>query len=142
MNDQTQRRLAAIVCADVVGYSRLLEVDEAGTHRRMKARFQRLVQPKIEAYGGRLFKLMGDGFLAEFPNVVSATEWAVDVQGLVAADKDGRRDEAIALMQELLRRCPEVTLSTFLKHLHSTLPEASDSFDIMIETLRDVEMPE
>lgn len=74
------RRLVAIVSADVVGYSRLMQADEAGTHARLKARYQALVAPKIEEYGGRIVKLMGDGLLAEFPSVVNAAEWAVVVQ--------------------------------------------------------------
>ena len=80
-----QRRLVAIVSADVVGYSRLMEADEDGTYARLKARFQELVAPKIEAFGGRIVKLMGDGLLAEFPSVVSAVEWAVETQAVVAA---------------------------------------------------------
>mgnify|MGYP003700775963 CR=1 FL=1 len=85
MSESYQRRLAAIVSADVVGFSRLMQEDEAGTHRRLKARFRDVVQPKIDAFGGRLFKLMGDGLLAEFPSVIGATEWALEVQSMVAA---------------------------------------------------------
>ncbi len=80
MSEGTQRRLAAIVSADVVGYSRLMGVDEAGTHARLKARFAELVEPKIAEHGGRVVKLMGDGLLAEFPSVVDAVNWAVEVQ--------------------------------------------------------------
>lgn len=74
-----QRRLAAIVSADVVGYSRLMQADEAGTHARLKARYQELVAPKIAEFGGRVVKLMGDGLLAEFPSVVNAAEWATRI---------------------------------------------------------------
>ena len=84
MSEGPQRKLAAIVSADVVGYSRLMQADEVGTHARLKARFQDLVAPKIAEYGGRIVKLMGDGLLAEFPSVVSATEWAFDIQEEVA----------------------------------------------------------
>ena len=80
MSEATQRRLAAIVSADVVGYSRLMGADEAGTHARLKARFEDLVLPKIAEYGGRVVKLMGDGLLAEFPSVIDAVNWAVDAQ--------------------------------------------------------------
>lgn len=84
-----QRRLAAIVSADVVGYSRLMQADEAGTHARLKVHYKELVAPKIEDYGGRVVKLMGDGLLAEFPSVVSATEWAVEMQmAVTASDQD------------------------------------------------------
>jgi adenylate cyclase len=79
-----QRRLAAIVSADVVGYSRLMQADEAGTHSRLKDVYRSLVAPKIEEYGGRVVKLMGDGLLAEFPSVVSATEWALEVQTAIS----------------------------------------------------------
>jgi TolB-like protein/Tfp pilus assembly protein PilF len=81
---EVQRRLAAIVSADVVAYTRLMERDEAGTHARLKARFTKLVEPKIAEHGGRVVKLMGDGLLAEFPSVVDAVNWAVEVQAKVA----------------------------------------------------------
>ncbi|MEE9589343.1 MAG: adenylate/guanylate cyclase domain-containing protein, partial [Hyphomicrobiaceae bacterium] len=81
---EVQRRLAAIVSADVVAYTRLMERDEAGTHARLKARFTKLVEPKIAEHGGRVVKLMGDGLLAEFPSVVDAVNWAVEVQTKVA----------------------------------------------------------
>jgi TolB-like protein/Tfp pilus assembly protein PilF len=79
-----QRRLAAIVSADVVAYTRLMERDEVGTHARLRARFKALVEPKIGEHGGRVVKLMGDGLLAEFPSVVDAVNWAVEVQAKVA----------------------------------------------------------
>ena len=84
MSEGTQRRLAAIVSADVVGYSRLMGTDEAGTHARLQARFADLVLPTINRNRGRLVKLMGDGLLAEFPSVVDAVDWAVNVQTEVA----------------------------------------------------------
>jgi TolB-like protein len=71
-----QRRLAA----DVVGYSRLMGADEAGTLARLKALRKGLVQPKIEARKGRIVKLMGDGLLAEFPSVVEAALCAAEIQ--------------------------------------------------------------
>ena len=95
MTDRVQRRLAAIVSADVVGFTRLMQADEAGTHQRLKTRFQGMVQAKLDAYGGRLFKLMGDGLLAEFPSVVSAVEWSLDVQKVVAAEEDEPDDRRI-----------------------------------------------
>ncbi len=58
---EVQRRLAAIVSADVVAYTRLMERDEVGTHARLRARFTELVEPKIAEHGGRVVKLMGDG---------------------------------------------------------------------------------
>src|SRR6516225_11999211 len=64
------RRLAAILAADVAGYSRLMGFDEEGTHERLKAHFQQLVEPKIKEYQGRVVKNTGDGVLVEFPSVV------------------------------------------------------------------------
>ena len=93
MVEGTQRRLAAIVSADVVGYSRLMGADEAGTHSRLKARFSELVEPKIAEHGGRVVKLMGDGLLAEFPSVISAVNWAVEVQTKVGELNTDEPDE-------------------------------------------------
>jgi TolB-like protein len=81
---EVQRRLAAIVSADVVAYTRLMERDEVGTHARLRARFKALVDPKIGEHGGRVVKLMGDGMLAEFPSIIDAVNWAVDIQAKVA----------------------------------------------------------
>ena len=74
------RRLAAIVSADVVGYSRLMGRDESGTLAALKAHLRELIDPKIAEYGGRTVKSMGDGFLLEFPSVVDAVRCGVDVQ--------------------------------------------------------------
>ena len=75
-----ERRLAAILAADVVGYSRLMGEDEAGTLERLKSLRRELVQPRISERKGRIVKLMGDGLLAEFPSVVEAVQCAVDIQ--------------------------------------------------------------
>lgn len=75
-----ERRLAAILAADVVGYSALMEHDEAGTFERLKARRRELFEPEVERHHGRIFKLMGDGLLAEFGSVVEAVECAVAMQ--------------------------------------------------------------
>jgi adenylate cyclase len=74
------RRLAAILAADVAGYSRLMGQDEEGTHERLKAHFRGLVEPKINDHRGRIVKNTGDGLLAEFPSVVDAERCAVEVQ--------------------------------------------------------------
>src|SRR5262245_58065633 len=74
------RKLAAILAADVVGYSALMERDEAGTHRRLAAGRRELFEPEIARHHGRIFKLMGDGLLAEFGSVVDAVECAVGLQ--------------------------------------------------------------
>jgi adenylate cyclase len=75
-----ERKLAAILAADVVGYSRLMEADEAGAFARLKERRQTVVEPELTKHRGRIFKLMGDGLLAEFASVVDAVECAVAVQ--------------------------------------------------------------
>src|SRR5678815_563252 len=75
-----ERRLAAILAADVVGYSALMERDEAGTFARLKAGRRELFEPEIARHHGRIFKLMGDGLLAEFSSVVDAVECAVSLQ--------------------------------------------------------------
>lgn len=75
-----ERRLAAIFAADVVGYSRLMGADEAGTLARLKVLHKELVRPKIAERKGRIVKLMGDGLLAEFPSVVEAVSCAIDIQ--------------------------------------------------------------
>jgi adenylate cyclase len=78
-----ERRLAAIVCADVAGYSRMMGVDEEGTHAAFKAH-RSAIHPIILNHGGRLVKNTGDGFLLEFPSVVGAVESAIAMQGLMA----------------------------------------------------------
>jgi adenylate cyclase len=74
------RRLAAIISADVVGYSRLVGRDESGTLAGLKAHRQALIDPKIAEYDGRIVKTTGDGLLLEFPSVVDAVRCAVDMQ--------------------------------------------------------------
>jgi len=79
-----KRRLAAILAADVVGYARLIRNDEEGTITALKALLADLIDPKIAEHHGRLFKLMGDGMLAEFPSVVDAVRSAAEIQWAVA----------------------------------------------------------
>jgi adenylate cyclase len=74
------RRLVAVVVADVVGYSRLMERDEAGTHERLRALDGELIRPKVAEHGGRVVKTSGDGMLLEFPSATSALRCAVEVQ--------------------------------------------------------------
>ncbi len=75
-----ERRLSAIVAADVVGYSALMEKDEAATFERLRTRRTELFEPEIARHHGRVFKLMGDGLLAEFGSVIDAVECAVSLQ--------------------------------------------------------------
>ena len=78
-----ERRLAAIVCADVAGYSRMMGADEAGTHATFKAH-RSAIYPIILNHGGRMVKNTGDGFLLEFPSIVGAIEAAIAMQTLMA----------------------------------------------------------
>src|SRR6478609_3711352 len=78
-----ERRLAAIVCADVAGYSRMMGADEAGTHAAFKAH-RSAVYPVILNHGGRIVKNTGDGFLLEFSSIVGAIESAIAMQTLMA----------------------------------------------------------
>ena len=75
-----QRRLAAIMAADVVGYSRLMDADEAGTYVALREALSGVIDPAISEHGGRIVKHMGDGFLAEFPTVLDAMECALGIQ--------------------------------------------------------------
>jgi adenylate cyclase len=79
-----RRRLAAILAADVVGYTRLVRADEEGTIAALKALRSDLIDPRIAAHNGRIVKLMGDGMLAEFASVVDAVRAAAEVQQAVA----------------------------------------------------------
>ncbi len=83
--DRTERRLTTILASDVVGYSRLMAADEAGTLTSLKALRRELIEPKTVEYHGRVVKLMGDGFLVEFGSVVDALECAVVWQKTVEA---------------------------------------------------------
>ena len=79
-----ERRLAAILAADVVGYSRLMEVDEAGTLARLKTIRLELIDPAIAKCKGRIIKTTGDGMLVEFQSVTEALRCAVDFQERMA----------------------------------------------------------
>jgi adenylate cyclase len=78
--ERVERRLAAILAADVAGYSRLMGADEEGTHERVKVHFRQLINPKIQEYRGRIVKNTGDGLLAEFPSAVNAVRCAAEIQ--------------------------------------------------------------
>ena len=80
----TERKLAAILAADVSGYSRMMELDEVGTLARMKAHIGEVVRPRIAAHRGNIVKSTGDGLLAEFASVVEAVESAVEIQRSMA----------------------------------------------------------
>jgi class 3 adenylate cyclase len=78
------RRLAAILAADVVGYSRLMGEDEAGTAKIVRER-REAATPIVRSFGGRLVKTTGDGVLLEFPSVVAAVECAIAIQKMMNA---------------------------------------------------------
>ena len=86
------RRLAAILAADVVGYSRLMGEDEAGTAKGVRER-REAAAPIVAAHGGRVFKTMGDGMLIEFASVVAAVECALAMQKAGRAQRGGSRGE-------------------------------------------------
>src|SRR6516162_11364815 len=83
-SDRVERRLAAILAADVAGYSRLMEADEEGTLAALRAIRRELGDPKIAEHRGRVVKTTGDGLLVEFASVVDAVRYAVEVQRAMA----------------------------------------------------------
>src|SRR5215813_1702262 len=88
-----QRRLAAIVAVDVVGYSRLMGRDESGTLARLLEHRKQRFEPALERHGGRLVKLTGDGALAEFPSAVDALDAAIEFQQAMAEANQGQTDD-------------------------------------------------
>src|SRR5215472_11263295 len=85
-----QRKLTVILSADVVGYSGLVESDEAGTVERLKSNRALIFDPQVTLFGGRVFKLLGDGALAEFPSAVAAVECALAIQA--ATEREAAKD--------------------------------------------------
>ncbi len=85
--EKVERRLAAILSADVVGYTRLMHADEEGALAHFRAHRAELIEPKIAEFEGRIVKLMGDGLLVEFASVVNAVRCATEVQRGVAGDE-------------------------------------------------------
>jgi adenylate cyclase len=88
-HSRLERRLAAILAADVVGYSRLMSADEEGTHLRLLAYRREVIAPKVREHRGRIVKHTGDGVLVEFGSIVDAVRCALDVQRLVCARNAG-----------------------------------------------------
>src|SRR5476649_2997756 len=91
--ERLQRRLAAIMSADVVGYSRLMGADEAGTLSRLNALRRELIDPTIATHSGRIVKLMGDGALVEFASAVDAVTCAIEIQKQVREHNAGRPED-------------------------------------------------
>jgi adenylate cyclase len=94
--ERLQRRLAAILSADVVGYSRLMGIDEAGTLVRLKALRREIIDPLIMAHAGRIVKLIGDGTLVEFASAVDAVSCAIEVQKR-AREREADRPEDVRI---------------------------------------------
>jgi len=84
-----ERRLAAILAADVAGYSRLMSADEEGTHLRLLAYRREIIAPKVRQHRGRIVKHTGDGALVEFCSVVDAVRCALDVQRIIRLRNSG-----------------------------------------------------
>jgi adenylate cyclase len=97
--ERVQRRLAAILAADVVGYSRLMGEDEAGTRARFNEQLDRIITPSLDEHRGRLVKTMGDGFLVEFGSVVDAVQCAADIQSSVAVAQGREPDDKTMLLR-------------------------------------------
>ena len=96
--ERVERRLTAILAADVAGYSRLTGLDEEGTHARLTDHLRFLVDPKIAEHRGRVVKNTGDGLLAEFSSVVDAVRCAVEVQrGMAQRNTDVPQEKRIEL---------------------------------------------
>jgi adenylate cyclase len=88
---RVERRLAAILAADVVGFSRMVAVDEAGALSALRAARAELMDPSFDEYGGRIVKTTGDGVLVEFPSAVDALRCAIAIQtGMVAREGEFR----------------------------------------------------
>ncbi len=81
---EAKRRLAAIIAADVAGYSRLVGADEEGTLARWKAHWRELLEPKVAEYGGQVVRITGDGLLLQFTSAIAAVRYAVEVQCAMA----------------------------------------------------------
>jgi adenylate cyclase len=95
--ERVERRLAAILAADVAGYSRLMGADEEGTHERLKAHLRQLIDPKINQHRGRTVKNTGDGMLVEFGSVVDAVRCAVKIQrGMIDRNADIPEDKHLS----------------------------------------------
>ena len=88
-----ERRLAAILAADVAGYSRLMGADEEGTHASLKVYRHEIIDPKIAEHRGRIVRIIGDGLLVEFASVIAAMRWAVEVQRAMAERNAGLPQE-------------------------------------------------
>jgi adenylate cyclase len=96
------RKLAAILAADVVGYSRLMQEDEAGTLAALKQRRKKILEPTVARHRGRVVKIMGDGVLVEFASAVVAVQCAIELQQAMSAANS--RNDANDANDQIARR--------------------------------------
>src|SRR5215467_5649144 len=95
-NERVERRLTAILAADVAGYSRLVGADEEGTLAQWKAHWSVLIEPTIKEHRGRIVRVIGDGLLVEFASVVDAMRCAIKVQrGMLERNADVSTEKRI-----------------------------------------------
>src|SRR5262245_51071142 len=94
-----ERRLAAILAADVVGYSRLMEQDETATLAALTQRRKGILAPLVSEHHGRIVKVMGDGVIVEFASAVNAVACAVELQRRMAAANDGTAEDRHILLR-------------------------------------------
>ena len=100
-----KRRLSAILAADVVGYSRLMELDEVGTLAALMTHRKELIDPAIAKHRGRIVKLMGDGTLVEFASVIDAVACAVAIQVSAAEHNAGTPEDRVGPHVDRNIRC-------------------------------------
>src|SRR5258708_37722150 len=99
--ERAKRRLAAIVAADIAGFSRLVGLDEEGTLARLKVLRRELIDPKIAEHSGRIVKTTGDGLLLEFASAVDAVRCVMDIQRVMAAHETDRPDDDARMIEGL-----------------------------------------
>ncbi len=98
MSETVERRLAAILSTDVVGYTRLMRADEEGTLKRFRTHHNELTEPRIDAHKGRIVKMLGDGLLVEFASVLDAVRSATEIQrGMAERNAEVAEDQRIVL---------------------------------------------
>src|ERR1700741_2324641 len=124
-DERVQRRLAAILAADVVGYSRLMEQDEAGTHAALKSRRKEGFETMVARHQGRIFKTTGDGVLIEFASAVNALQCAVDLQQDIAAANGGQPEDRHIVLRVGVNLGDVMVEGSDLYGEVSTLPPAS-----------------
>jgi class 3 adenylate cyclase len=135
------RELAAILAADVVGYSRLMCEDEAGTAKIVRER-REAATPIVHSFGGRLVKTMGDGVLLEFPSVVAAVECAIAIQKMMAernAEIPGGKHIlyriGVNIGDILMARTSSATVSTSLRDWRASPNPAASALPVPLSTM-------